>query len=224
VTSGVPQGSVLGPLLCLAYVNDIWRNIESKIRLFADDCIIYRKIINNHEVKKLQRDLDRLRGWAVENEMEINPSKSKAISFTRVRVKEPLNYTLRVEKIPEDSSCKYLGIIIRSDLRWGDQVNNTVQKAWRALHFLTRVVKKGNKNTKSVAYKSLVRPILEYGAACWDPYRKCQINSLDRVQNKAAKFVHHTGGLDWESLAQRRKIARMCAMFKAYVYKGGKAW
>jgi hypothetical protein len=72
-----------------------------------------------------------------------------------------------------------------------------------------RVVKKGNKNTKSIGYKSLVPPILEYGTACWDPYSDCQINALDRVQNKAAKFVHHTGGLDWESLAQRRKIARM---------------
>jgi hypothetical protein len=85
-----------------------------------------------------------------------------------------------------------------------------------------RVVKKGNKNTKSIAYKSLVRPILEYGAACWDPYRECQINALDRVQNKTAKFVHHTGDLDWESLAQRRKIARMCALFKAY--KGERMW
>jgi hypothetical protein len=84
-----------------------------------------------------------------------------------------------------------------------------------------RVVKEGNKNMKSVAYKSLVRPILEYGAACWDPYRECQINALDRVQNKAAKFVHHKGGLECESLAQRRKIARMCALFKAY--KGEKA-
>jgi hypothetical protein len=98
---------------------------------------------------------------------------------------------------------------MRSDLTWADQLNYTVQKAWRALHFVMRVVKKGNKNTKSIAYKSLVRLILEYGTACWDPYRKCQINVLDRVQNKAAKFMHYTGGSDWESLAQRRKIARM---------------
>ena len=60
VTSGVPQGSVLGPLLFLAYVNDIWRNTESTIRLFADDCVIYRKIINNADMEKLQKDLDRL--------------------------------------------------------------------------------------------------------------------------------------------------------------------
>ena len=59
---------------------------------------------------------------------------------------------------------------------------------------------------------SLVRPILEYGAACWDPYWECQISDLDRVQNKAAKFVHHSGGSDWESLAHRSKTARMCAL------------
>jgi hypothetical protein len=51
---------------------------------------------------------------------------------------------------------------------------------------------------------SLVRPILEYGAACWDPYRDCQISALDRVQNKATKFAHHSGGSEWESLALRR--------------------
>jgi len=55
-----------------------------------------------------------------------------------------------------------------------------------------RIVKKGNKNTKSLAYTSLVRSILEYGAACWDPYKESQISALDRVQNKAAKFAHHS--------------------------------
>jgi hypothetical protein len=141
VTSGVPQGSVLGPLLFLAYVNDIWRNIKSKIRLFTDDCIIYRKTVNNYDVEKLQTDLDRLGDWVVENEMKINLYRSKALSFTRARVKKPLNYTLRDQKIPEDSCCKYLGFIICTDLSWADQVNYTVQKAWRALHFVMCIVK-----------------------------------------------------------------------------------
>jgi len=111
-------------------------------------------------------------------------------------VEEPLNYSLGDQKIPEASCSKYLGIIIRNDLRWADQGNSTVQKAWRALRFVMRIVKKGNKNMKSLAYTSLVRPILEYEAACWDPYRECQISALDRVQNKAAKFAHHSGGSD----------------------------
>ena len=70
------------------------------------------------------------------------------------------------------SSCKYLGIILRSDLSWADQVNYTAKKAWKALHFTMRTLKKGNSNTKILAYTSLVRLILEYGAACWDPYRE----------------------------------------------------
>jgi hypothetical protein len=108
---------------------------------------------------------------------------------------------------------------MRSDLSWADQVNYTVQKAWKALHFVMRFLKKGNVNTKSLAYTSLERPILEYGAVCWDPYREGQINALDHVQKKADKFVrghNHRNGSDWESLAQHRKIARICALFKVY--------
>jgi len=112
VTSGVPQGSVLGPLLFLVYVNDIRRDIESKIILFADDCIIYRKVLNIKDVEKLQTDLDRLWDWAEENEMKINLNKSKALSSTRAWVNDPLNYSLGDQKIPEANCCKYLGIII----------------------------------------------------------------------------------------------------------------
>jgi hypothetical protein len=114
VTSGVPQGSVriLGPLLFLAYVNDIWRNMASTVRLFAHDCVIYRKIIKNEDMEILQRDLDRLGEWSVENAMKINPTKRKAVRFTRARVKVPLNYSIMGTLIPETSSCKYLGIIL----------------------------------------------------------------------------------------------------------------
>jgi len=69
---------------------------------------------------------------------------------------------------------------------------------------------------------SLVRPILEYGVACWDPYREGQISALDRVQKKAAKFAHHKKSPNWETLAARRKLSRMCALFKAYCGEG--AW
>jgi len=82
------------------------------------------------DMDKLQKDLHRLGEWAVENAMKINPSKSKGIRFTRAMVKVPLNYSLMDTLIPERSSCKYLGIILRSDLIWADQVIYTVKKAW----------------------------------------------------------------------------------------------
>jgi hypothetical protein len=85
-----------------------------------------------------------------------------------------------------------------------------------------RILKKGNGNTKSLAYTSLGRPILEYEAACWDPYKKGQVNALDRVQHVAKKFAPHRNDSNWETLTQRREIARICALFKEY--KGERAW
>jgi len=133
----------------------------------------------------------RLGEWAAENTMKINPFKCKAVRCTRARVKDPLNNMLGDQLIPEASSCKYLGIILRIDLSWADHVNYTVKKACTALHFIMLILKKGNSNTKSLAYTTLVRPILEYGAACWDPYREGQIRALDRVQNKAAVCISY---------------------------------
>jgi len=93
VTSRVPQGTVLGPRLFLAYVNDIWRSTESKIWLFTDDCIIYRKIMDNVDIDKLQTDLNRLGERAVKNAMKIDRGKSKAVSFIKVRLKKQIrNY------------------------------------------------------------------------------------------------------------------------------------
>jgi len=115
MTSGVPQGSILGPLLLLAYANDIWRNMASTIRLFADVCIIYRKITKNEDIEILEKGLDRLGEWTVLNAMRINPSKSKAVHFTRARSNDPLNYSLMDTLMPEASSCKYLGIILRNN-------------------------------------------------------------------------------------------------------------
>jgi hypothetical protein len=126
--------------------------------------------------------------------MKINPGKSKAVSFTKARVKEQIRY------------C--------SNLNWADHVNYTLQKAWKALHFIMCILKKGN-NTKHLAYTTLVRPILEYGAVCWDPYRD-QVSALNHVQNRMAKFAHYTTETGWESLAQHRMIARICTLVKAY--------
>jgi len=102
------------------------------------------------------------------------------------------------------------------------QVNYTVKKAWKALHFTLRILKKGNSNTTRFSCMSIIRPILDYGAAWWDPHREVQTIALGRVQNKAAKFTHHTSSSDWETLASRRMLSRICAFFKTY--SGERAW
>jgi hypothetical protein len=165
--------------------------------------------------------MDRLGEWAVENSMKVNPSKNKAVRFTRARVKYRLNYSI-IDTIPEASICKYLGISLGSDLSWVDQVNFTVKKAWKALHFTMRILKKESSNTKSLPFMSLVRPIFEYWAASCDPHREGQISATDRVQMKVAKFAYHTNSPNWDTLASRRKLSRIYALFKAYLSE--RAW
>jgi hypothetical protein len=172
VNSRVQKGSMLGSLLFLAYVNDIWKNGESIIRLFAYDCIVNKRINYSCDVEILQTDLNKVIEWALVNKMNINPDKSKSLSYTKAGVKERLKYRFGDQLIPEVNSFKYLGIIIRSDINWSDHVNYILRKTWKALHFVMRSLQKGNNNKKHLAYTALVRPILQYGAVCWDPTGK----------------------------------------------------
>jgi len=163
--------------------------------------------MNRSDINKLQRDLNRFGEWAVENEMKINPGKSKGVSFTKARLKERIRYYFGNQLIPEASSFKYLGIIISNDLNWADHVNYELRKTWKALNFIMHALKKGNNNTKLSAYTALMRAMLEYGAVCWDPYREGQASALNRVQKRADEFANNISQSGSETLAQRRLIA-----------------
>jgi len=154
--------------------------------------------------------------------MKINPDESEALRFTRAWVKTPLGYFLGDQKIREASSCKYLGIILRSDLNWVDQVNYVVQNAWKALHFVMRILKKviGIQNFSLRVFGTSYSWIWVLHAC--DPCREGQINALDLVQRKAAQFANYTKDSHWEILALRRTIARLCALFQAY--SGERPW
>jgi hypothetical protein len=108
--------------------------------------------------------------WTVENEMKINPGKSKAVRFTEAKVEERVMYYYGDQLIPGISSFKYLGIIICSDINWADHVNYTQGKAWKALQFIMRILKEVKK-PKRLTHRALLRPTLEYEESCWDPYR-----------------------------------------------------
>ncbi len=124
--------------------------------------------------------------------------------------------------IPQVSCCKYLGVILRQDLGWGEHVTSIARKAWKSLHFIMRTLKNANMESRKMGYTSLVRPILEYASAGWDPYRLGQIEELEKIQKKANKFINKGYSASSnppepiESLSVRRKKARLCCLFKAY--------
>ena len=139
VLSDVPQGTVLGHLLFSLYINDISSDIESEIRLFADDCVCYREIKDEEDTMKLQRDIDRLGSWARKWGMRFQPVKCNMMQLTRKRIKKiHASYTLEGTDLENVESIKYLGVTITSDLRWNTHVNNVCTKANRTLGFLRR--------------------------------------------------------------------------------------
>jgi len=109
--------------------------------MFADVCVIYRGIMDSSVIDKLQKDLLILGKWEVENEMYINPGKSKTVRFTNATMKERISYYNRHQLISEINRFNYLGILIRSDLNWVDYVNYAPGIAWKMLHFVMHVNK-----------------------------------------------------------------------------------
>ena len=190
VLSGVPQGTVLGPLLFSLYINDISSDIESEIRLFADDCVCYREIKDEKDTMKLQRDIDRLGSWARKWGMRFQPVKCNMMQLTRKRIKKiHASYTLEGTNLENVESIKYLGVTITSDLRWNTHVSNVCTKANRTLGFLRRNLYSCPQEVKEAAYKGLVRPVLDYGSSVWDPPGVVLQEELESVQKRAARFV-----------------------------------
>jgi len=225
VLSGVPQGTVLGPILFLAYINDLPGTVSANTRLFADDCVIYRSIKSAHDCEGLQHDLDELQRWESNWCMQFNPEKCCIMSITRKKKRITSEYTLHNQTLKHVESATYLGVELQSDLTWSKHINKTTMKANRQLAFLKRNIPIQNRKLKETAYKGLVRPILEYCAPVWDPHHQKYINQIEMVQRRAARFtlgrynnrssvtdMIHT--LKWESLKQRRTVACIVAFYK----------
>jgi ribonuclease P/MRP protein subunit RPP40 len=160
VVSGVPQGTVLGPLLFLCHINDLPDSVKSQVRLFADDCLLYRTIKNYKEHVILQQDLANLEIWAHNWGMEFNASKCYILS---VRPKTTHYYQLNKIMLKEVPSSPYLGVLISSDLKWRPHINKIYKKAIYTLGFLRRNLRHSPSRMRKTAYVSLVRSTLEYG-------------------------------------------------------------
>lgn len=227
VKSGVPQGSVLGPILFLIYINDIAKNLTSTTRLFADDCVIYRQITNRNDHIALQKDLNSISTWCDQWQMKINASKTKVITFTTT-TNPPLNsYLINAMPIEHVSSIKYLGVQLSADLTWNAHIDAITSKASKTLGFIRRHLHHANWKTKLTAYTSLVRSKIEYASFIWNPHQIYLTNKLESIQNKAARFItsnylcHSSitsikASLNLPSLEKRRLLALLSHFHKLY--------
>ena len=229
VLSGVPQGTVLGPLLFLVYINDISDKLSpgTVIRLFADDSLIYRIIRNATDAEILQKDLKSLETWAKANKMEFHPDKCQVLRITNRHKPVVSSYNIYNVTLAVVESAKYLGVIIDNKLSWSAQISAACRKSSSTLAFLRRNFYFCPRHVKERCVSTLVRPTLEYGCSVWDPHHQNQIDDLEKVQRRAARFV--TGNytmehgntkknldlLNWPPLASRRTRAKLHLLHRA---------
>ena len=225
VTSGVPQGTVLGPLLFLVYINDLPSKVNSQARLFADDCLLYRTINTDKDSTALQEDLAHLEEWEKDWQMMFNPDKCEVIHITNKRKPTCASYNLHGQTLLQTNKAKYLGVTIDNKLTWNSHIDAVTKKANNTLSFLRRNISACPKDIKATCYKTLVRPQVEYAASIWDPGTKNNITKVEAVQRRAARFCHgdyhRTSSvtamlqdLQWPDLQTRRQQAKTVMMYK----------
>ena len=165
VISGVPQGTVLGPLLFLMFINDLPDTVTSNTRVFAGDCIIYRTVKSIQDCLQLQEDLRELATWEETWGMLVNPYKCNVICITRAQSPVIFNYSLKNQILEAETQCKYLGVDISSNLSWNRHIDRIVKKGNSMIGFLQRNLRVSNRDTKASAYFTLVRPNIDYCAS-----------------------------------------------------------
>jgi hypothetical protein len=225
VTSGVPQGTVLGPVLFLIFINDLPDNLNNKARLFADDCVLYTEIHSASDCQLLQADLHTLQQWEDQWQMSFNASKCHILRVHHKKQPIIFDYTLQGQVLSTMTDYPYLGVTISSDGYWKKHIDSICGKANKTLGFVKRNLKSAPPKLKETAYKSMVRPKLEYATTVWDPHHKYLAHNLEMVQRRSARWVCHnysreasvTSMLDtlgWKPLQHRRTIARMTMIYK----------
>lgn len=192
VTSGVPQGSVLGPLLFILYINDIVDVITPgvQIRLFADDAVLFRDVSCSDDQSELNTNITNIFEWCKRWGMVLNAEKTLYLRVTRKKVPYEYQYTLGTSPLKQVTSHKYLGVTLTSNLSWNIHIDNICSSAFRKLCFLRHKLKNSPANVKLLSYFTFIRPKLEYACIVWDPYTNHNIRKLERIQRKAVRFIY----------------------------------
>ena len=192
VGSGVPQGSILGPILFLLFINDMPNAVSSaRIAMFADDSKCFKIIEQESDIVNLQQDLDALFAWSLCNEMHFQPAKCKNVRISRKRVSPPRTYSLNGIDLEVVKSEKDLGVMIVNDTSWREHIVTIVAKANRMLGFLKRnCAGLVDSNALLRLYCSFVRSHLCYCSQVWAPQSVInQLILVEQVQRRATRFI-----------------------------------
>ena len=232
VKSGVPQGSVLGPILFLVFINDLPDAIKNKlIKLFADDAKLYNVSTSLEDCVQLQQNLDSLIKWSSEWSLRVNPEKCKVLHLSKGNPDRNYQYHMQVEDtetyLEEVPYQKDLGIFMDSRLSFETHITKSVSKANRMLGLVRRNFKYVNEEVFCNLYKTLVRPHVEYGSVVWNPKTKRDQRKLEGIQRRATKIIPRLTNLSYDerlrilglpTLEYRRLRADMIQVFK--IFKG----
>lgn len=215
VLSGVPQGSVLGPVLFILFINDLPTKVTSRVYLFADDTKIFRRIDSQEDHDILQEDIHTLHKWSEDNLLPFHPEKSKHLkissSYREPRITEYYLRTQEVEMtgITKVSSEKDLGIITDKHLAFEEHIQDKVNKANRIMGIIRRTFVSLDIPTFRCLFKTMVRPHLEYAQSVWSPYKKKDIITIENVLRRASKLVPGLRNLTYPERLQVLEIPTM---------------
>ena len=188
VTSGVPQGTVLGPLLFVVFVNDLPGEVLSSVKIFADDTKIYRSVGQGSDVQALQRDLDALVEWSERWQLPFNINKCKTLHLGGRN--DGHKYIMGDVQLIETEVEKDLGVHMDCQLKFRQQAAEAISKASRILAVIRRSFSLIDETTLPLLFRSMVRPHLEYANAVWGPFNREDQKRIERVvQRRATRLV-----------------------------------
>lgn len=215
---------MLGPLLFLLFINDIVDGIPVKIKLYADDCVLYREICCPADQHVLNIALQKVSSWCDDWQMAINFEKTVFMQITNKRNPLKYEYSTNHTKLSEVPHYKYLGLWITNDLNWTKHINMVTNTAMHKLFFLRRALKLSTPSVRLLAYKTIVIPTLDYASIIWDPFTKTNINKLERVQKKAIRFIYNSFGrtsitelsnrANLPTLTERNRLSRLKFLYQ----------
>ncbi|PJE77517.1 hypothetical protein CI610_03559 [invertebrate metagenome] len=208
VMSGIPQGSVLGPILFVVYINDLPEIPVSQSPLFADDTKLYRQISNSEDVKILQNDLDNLQNWSDEWLLKFHPNKCKVLSLKATQKRKYYMEGSGGERIQLEhvKNEKDIGVTIDEDLNFKTHIQLIVNKANSIVGLIRRSFVYLDELMFKMLFKALVRPHLEYAAIVWNPSKVKDIELIENVQRRATKLIPGFKNISYPERLQRLNL------------------